>query len=37
MAQTMVSFRMDAGSKRDMETTCKKMGLSMRPRYTEAA
>ena len=34
MAQTMVSFRMDAGLKKDMEATCKKMGLSMRSAFT---
>ena len=34
MAQAMVSFRMDANLKKEMEETCKKMGLSMRSAFT---
>ena len=34
MAQTMVSFRMDTDLKKKMETTCKKMGLSMSSAFT---
>lgn len=29
MAQAMVNFRMDADLKRNMEDTCKRMGLSL--------
>ena len=29
MAQTMVNFRMDADLKKDMENTCKDMGLTV--------
>lgn len=29
MAQTMVNFRMDEDLKKNMEATCKEMGLSM--------
>ena len=34
MAQTMVNFRMDADLKRDMEDTCKNMGLTVTAAYT---
>jgi len=35
MAQTtMVNFRMDENLKRDMEKTCKEMGLSMSAAFT---
>lgn len=34
MAQAMVNFRMDADLKKDMETTCKEMGLTTTAAYT---
>lgn len=34
MAQSMVSFRMDAALKKAMEETCRKMGLSMSAAFT---
>lgn len=34
MAQTMVNFRMDEELKRNMEATCKEMGLSMTAAFT---
>lgn len=34
MAQAMVNFRMDEDLKRNMETTCKKMGLTMTSAFT---
>ena len=34
MAQSMVSFRMDAQLKKDMEETCRKMGLTMTAAFT---
>lgn len=34
MAQTMVNFRMDEQLKRNMEETCKKMGISMTAAFT---
>jgi len=34
MAQAMVNFRMDADLKKNMEQTCKKMGLTMTSAFT---
>lgn len=34
MEQTMVNFRMDAELKREMERTCKSMGISMTAAFT---
>ena len=34
MAQTMVNFRMDAELKKDMEETCKELGMSMSTAFT---
>ena len=34
MAQAMVNFRMDETLKKNMETTCKKMGLTMTTAFT---
>ena len=34
MAQAMVNFRMDEDLKKNMEETCKKMGLSMTSAFT---
>ena len=34
MAQAMVNFRMDEQLKKDMEETCRKMGLSMTAAFT---
>ncbi len=34
MAQAMVNFRMDANLKKNMEETCKKMGLTMTAAFT---
>ena len=34
MAQTMVNFRMDAELKKNMEETCKDLGLSMTTAFT---
>ena len=34
MAQTMVNFRMDEELKKNMEQTCKEMGLSMTTAFT---
>ena len=34
MAQAMVNFRMDEDLKKNMEETCKKMGLSMTAAFT---
>ena len=34
MAQAMVNFRMDAALKREMEDTCRKMGLTMTSAFT---
>lgn len=34
MAQAMVNFRMDEDLKKDMEETCKKMGLTMTAAFT---
>jgi len=34
MAQTMVNFRMDEDLKKNMEQTCKDMGLSMTAAFT---
>ena len=34
MAQVMVNFRMDEGLKKNMEQTCKEMGLSMTTAFT---
>ena len=34
MAQSMVNFRMDEQLKKDMEATCKKMGLTMTAAFT---
>lgn len=34
MAQVMVNFRMDETLKRDMENTCKEMGMSMTTAFT---
>lgn len=34
MAQAMVNFRMDEELKKDMEQTCKEMGLSMTTAFT---
>ena len=34
MAQAMVNFRMDAALKREMEETCRKMGLTMTSAFT---
>lgn len=34
MAQALVSFRMDEDLKRDMESTCKAMGLTVSAAYT---
>lgn len=34
MAQAMVNFRMDEELKRNMEKTCKEMGLSMTAAFT---
>jgi len=34
MAQTMVNFRMDADLKRNMESVCKEIGLSMTAAFT---
>jgi DNA-damage-inducible protein J len=34
MAQTMVNFRMDAELKKNMEQTCKDMGLTMTAAFT---
>lgn len=34
MAQTMVNFRMDADLKKNMEETCKDLGLSMTTAFT---
>ena len=34
MSQTMVNFRMDEDLKKSMETTCKKMGLTMTSAFT---
>ena len=37
MAQTMINFRMDAGLKKNMEETCKAMGLTMTAAFTAFA
>ena len=34
MAQAMVNFRMDEDLKKDMEQTCKKMGLTLTSAFT---
>ena len=34
MAQSMVNFRMDADLKKNMEETCRKMGLTMTSAFT---
>ncbi len=34
MAQAMVNFRMDESLKKDMENTCKEMGLTVTAAYT---
>lgn len=34
MAQAMVNFRMDEDLKREMEQTCKKMGLTLTSAFT---
>ncbi len=34
MAQAMVNFRMDESLKKDMEITCKEMGLTVTAAYT---
>lgn len=34
MSQTMVNFRMDEDLKKNMETVCKQMGLSMTTAFT---
>ena len=34
MAQVMVNFRMDESLKKDMEETCREMGLSMTTAFT---
>lgn len=34
MAQSMVNFRMDEELKKDMEATCREMGLSMTTAFT---
>ena len=34
MSQSMVNFRMDSDLKKDMENTCKKMGLTMTAAFT---
>lgn len=34
MAQTMVNFRMDEGLKKEMEQTCREMGMSMTTAFT---
>lgn len=34
MAQTMVNFRMDEQLKKNMEETCKRMGISMTAAFT---
>lgn len=34
MAQTLVSFRMDENLKKEMERTCKDMGLTMTSAFT---
>ena len=34
MAQAMVNFRMDADLKRNMEATCKEMGLTLTSAFT---
>lgn len=34
MAQAMINFRMDEKLKKDMEKTCKEMGLSMTTAFT---
>jgi len=34
MAQTMVNFRMDAELKKNMEETCKDLGMSMTTAFT---
>lgn len=34
MAQTMVNFRMDEELKRNMEETCKELGMSMSTAFT---
>ena len=34
MAQTMVSFRMDEQLKKNMEDTCKRMGITMTAAFT---
>ncbi|MDO4544810.1 MAG: type II toxin-antitoxin system RelB/DinJ family antitoxin [Bacillota bacterium] len=34
MAQTMVNFRMDEDLKKNMEQTCKEMGISMTAAFT---
>ena len=34
MAQAMVNFRMDADLKKEMEATCKEMGLTVSAAYT---
>ena len=34
MAQAMINFRMDEELKKDMEATCKELGLSMTTAFT---
>ena len=34
MSQSMVNFRMDSDLKKNMEETCKKMGLTMTAAFT---
>ena len=34
MSQTMVNFRMDENLKKDMEDTCRRMGLTMTSAFT---
>ena len=34
MSQTLVNFRMDTDLKKDMEATCKELGLSMSTAFT---
>lgn len=34
MAQTMINFRMDSELKKDMEDTCKELGLTMTTAFT---
>ena len=34
MAQSMINFRLDENLKKDMEQTCKEMGMSMTTAFT---